>query len=89
MSSWFESRHPNHAGLAHLVEQGFCKPQAVGSSPAAGTSTLGLEKRHHEPPRALFVHLVGHVLGKDESSDRSAEGAQEKEPVSQPSEVLF
>ena len=29
---------PDHAGVAQLVEQWFCKPQVGGSSPSAGTS---------------------------------------------------
>ncbi len=28
---------PNVAGIAQLVEQGFCKPQVRGSIPCAGT----------------------------------------------------
>ena len=30
----------NNAGVAQLVEQGFCKPQVRGSSPCAGTTIL-------------------------------------------------
>ena len=29
-----------NAGVAQLVEQGFCKPQVRGSSPCAGTTTV-------------------------------------------------
>ena len=29
-----------NAGVAQLVEQGFCKPQVRGSSPCAGTTTI-------------------------------------------------
>ncbi len=31
----------NNAGIAQLVEQGFCKPQVRGSSPCAGTKSKG------------------------------------------------
>ena len=34
----FESCLPNQAGVAQLVEQGVCKPQAVGASPTSGTT---------------------------------------------------
>ena len=31
---------PDLAGVAQLVEQGFCKPQVRGSIPCAGTKNL-------------------------------------------------
>ena len=41
---------PNNAGIAQLVEQGFCKPQVRGSSPCAGTKQKRGRKRFRSAP---------------------------------------
>lgn len=34
----FDSRTRRYGGLAHLGERGFCKPEAIGSSPISSTN---------------------------------------------------
>ena len=53
-SRWlFKQREPEqHAGLAHLVEQRYRKPQVVGSSPTAGSSN-----RNREDGFCLYISI--------------------------------